>query len=223
MVLDGGGHFSPAGIDGVHTLSCIIIVLDSTWPCRGRFPHITYSNLTAERGYSTSLRQGGMNSIPLWVTYRYWCQLPRKWNGYVIVTSHDTSSERAPASVEKKAPKQRAHRVFCGLPWPSQYLGYLFCWVRLMVRRTTPSCRPCMPVLHRFGKGSTTRKLSHAHLCLRFDFFVFCFMFFQRLRVAQKTSTSIHLFTPRPDYISQRPLLTHTHKTKALAFDTTKP
>ena len=25
---------------------------------------------------------------------------------------------------------------------------------------------------------------------------------------------SIHLYTPRPDYISQRPLLTHTHKNK---------
>ena len=34
---------------------------------------------------------------------------------------------------------------------------------------------------------------------------------------------SIHLYTPRPDYISQRPLLTHTHKNKALASDTTKP
>ena len=35
---------------------------------------------------------------------------------------------------------------------------------------------------------------------------------------------SIHLYTPRPDYISQRPLLIHTtHKNKALASDTTKP
>ena len=34
---------------------------------------------------------------------------------------------------------------------------------------------------------------------------------------------SIHLYTPRPDYISQRPLLIHTtHKNKALASDTTK-
>ena len=65
MVLDGGGHFSPAGIDGVHKLSFIIIVLDSTLPCRGRFPYTTYDNLTTERGYSASLRQGGMNSVPL--------------------------------------------------------------------------------------------------------------------------------------------------------------
>ena len=35
---------------------------------------------------------------------------------------------------------------------------------------------------------------------------------------------SIHLYTPRPDYISQRPFLIHTtHKNKALASDTTKP
>ena len=32
-----------------------------------------------------------------------------------------------------------------------------------------------------------------------------------------------NLYTPRPDYTSQRPLLTHTHKNKALASDTTKP
>ena len=25
MVLDGGGHFSPAGIDGVHTLSLLLL------------------------------------------------------------------------------------------------------------------------------------------------------------------------------------------------------
>ena len=35
---------------------------------------------------------------------------------------------------------------------------------------------------------------------------------------------SIHLYTPRPDYISQRPLLIHTtHKNKALASDTKNP
>ena len=35
---------------------------------------------------------------------------------------------------------------------------------------------------------------------------------------------SIHLYTPRPDYVSQRPLIIHTtHKNKALASDTTKP
>ena len=35
---------------------------------------------------------------------------------------------------------------------------------------------------------------------------------------------SIHLHTPRSDYISLRPLLIHTtHKNKALASDTTKP
>ena len=35
---------------------------------------------------------------------------------------------------------------------------------------------------------------------------------------------SIHLYTPRPDFLSQRPLLIHTtHKNKALASDTTKP
>ena len=35
---------------------------------------------------------------------------------------------------------------------------------------------------------------------------------------------SIHLYTPRSDYISQRPLLIHTtHRNKALASDSTKP
>ena len=45
-----------------------------------------------------------------------------------------------------------------------------------------------------------------------FSFFFF-FLSFRRIRMAQQTSTSIHLYTPRP-YISQRSLLTHTHKTK---------
>ena len=39
---------------------------------------------------------------------------------------------------------------------------------------------------------------NHTHLCLRFDFSFFCFMFFQRLRVVQKASTSVHRYTPSP-------------------------
>ena len=66
-------------------------------------------------------------------------------------------------------------------------------------------------------------------MCIYMDCHLLCvsvfrfLYFFQRLRVAQKTSTSIHLYAPRPDYILQRPLLTHTHKSKALASDITKP
>ena len=48
-----------------------------------------------------------------------------------------------------------------------------------------------------------------------FLFYVFRFLFFLRLRVAQKTCTSISLCSvSRPDYISQRPLRPHTHKRK---------
>ena len=35
MVVDGGGHFSPAGIDGVHTLTFLFSSLAAHWPCRG--------------------------------------------------------------------------------------------------------------------------------------------------------------------------------------------
>ena len=39
-------------------------------------------------GTVTNPRQGGIDSVPLWVTHRYWCQLPRRWNGYGIVSQH---------------------------------------------------------------------------------------------------------------------------------------
>ena len=48
-----------------------------------------------------------------------------------------------------------------------------------------------------------------------FLFFCFSFSVFLRLRVAQKTCTNTNLYSvSRPDYISQRPLLPHTHKKK---------
>ena len=53
-----------------------------------------------------------------------------------------------------------------------------------------------------------------------FMFFCFSFSVFQRPCVAQKTCTSyssVFCILLAPDYISQRPLLPHTHKSKALA------
>ena len=65
VVLDGGGHFSPAGIVGVHTLSLLLLsqsahdraAVDSHIQDRSRYTRIT-------RGYSNP-RQRGINSVPL--------------------------------------------------------------------------------------------------------------------------------------------------------------
>ena len=43
MVVDGGGHFSPAGIDGVHTLTLLFSSLTAHHRAEGN-PH-TYRNL----------------------------------------------------------------------------------------------------------------------------------------------------------------------------------
>ena len=48
MVVDGGGHFSAAAMDGVHTLSLLLLSYTAhdraegnphTWPCRGYSTH----------------------------------------------------------------------------------------------------------------------------------------------------------------------------------------
>ena len=74
MVGDGGGHFSPAGIDGVHTLYLLLLSHTAHDRAEGN-PHTHYTRrdtrITTERGYSTSLRPGGMNSVPLRVTHIY--------------------------------------------------------------------------------------------------------------------------------------------------------
>ena len=66
VVLDGDGHFSPAGIVGVHTLSLLLLsraahdraAVDShIQDKKSRHTRIT-------RGYSNP-RQGGINSVPL--------------------------------------------------------------------------------------------------------------------------------------------------------------
>ena len=55
-----------------------------------------------------------------------------------------------------------------------------------------------------------------------FLFFVFCFFYASAWHIKIAQVLICILYTPRPDYISQRPLLPHTHKSKALASDTTK-
>ena len=65
VVLDGSGHFSPAGIVGVHTLSLLLssqaahdrATVDSHTDNKRRHVQLT-------RGYSNP-RQGGINSVPL--------------------------------------------------------------------------------------------------------------------------------------------------------------
>ena len=69
MVVDGGGHFSPAGIDGVHTLTLLL----SSQAAHGRETGDTRVHKKAQR---TQLhryrawvqykpRQGGINSVPM--------------------------------------------------------------------------------------------------------------------------------------------------------------
>ena len=67
MVLDGGGHFSPADIVRVHTSSLLLLSHTAHDRAEGntREHKRRDTRITTERGYSTSLRQGGMNSVPL--------------------------------------------------------------------------------------------------------------------------------------------------------------
>ena len=53
MVLDGGGHFSPAGIVGSHTLSLLLSSQTAHGRAVGKAQEAQYRVLT--RGYSTSL------------------------------------------------------------------------------------------------------------------------------------------------------------------------
>ena len=64
MVVDGGGHFSPAGIDGVHTclsysrpmqhIAVPRVIRYNTYTVQYR----THTLIDTERGYSTSLDRG---------------------------------------------------------------------------------------------------------------------------------------------------------------------
>ena len=73
MVLDGGGHFSPTGIDGVHTLSLLL----SSHTAHDRVEGNPIEQYT--KRHSNNIRtwvqykpiQGGMNSVPLRVTHRH--------------------------------------------------------------------------------------------------------------------------------------------------------
>ena len=66
MVVDGGGHFSPAGIDGVHTLS-LLLLSHTAYDCAEGNPHTHYNNINVETNTWVQYkpRQGGMNSAPL--------------------------------------------------------------------------------------------------------------------------------------------------------------
>ena len=69
MVLDGGGHFIPAGIDGFHTLSLLLAPLVA----HDRATKDTHTHTVKERHNSLGLnvgtvhnpRQGGINYFPL--------------------------------------------------------------------------------------------------------------------------------------------------------------
>ena len=65
------------------------------------------------------------------------------------------------------------------------------------------------------GNSSNKRRKS----CVNFCSSVFRFVFFNASAWHRKLVQVFNciLSTPRPDYISQRPLLPHTHKSKALA------
>ena len=69
MVLDGGGHFIPGGIDGFHTLSVLLASLVA----HGRATEDTHTRTGKERhntlglnvGTVHNLRQGDINFLPL--------------------------------------------------------------------------------------------------------------------------------------------------------------
>ena len=62
MVLDGGGHFIPAGIFGLHTLS--LLLLSQAAHDRATVDSHTH-NITLNAGTVHTPRQGGINSVPL--------------------------------------------------------------------------------------------------------------------------------------------------------------
>ena len=73
MVLDGGGHFTPAGIFGVHTLSLLLTSLvahdrakeDTHKHHTGKEHNNIIIIITLNVGTVHKPRQGGINSVPL--------------------------------------------------------------------------------------------------------------------------------------------------------------
>ena len=72
MVVDGGGHFSPAGINGVHTLSLLLLSHTAHDRAEGntrehkRRDHTHYNNHNNYRTWvQYKPRQGSMNSVLL--------------------------------------------------------------------------------------------------------------------------------------------------------------
>ena len=66
MVLDGGGHFSPAGIDGVHTLSLLLSSHTAHDRAEGNpIEQYTERHINNRMWIQYKPRQGGMNSVPL--------------------------------------------------------------------------------------------------------------------------------------------------------------
>ena len=66
MVLDGGGRFSPAGIDGLHTSSLLLAsqAAHDRATVDSHTRNKTHDKRRLTRGYSNP-RQGGINSVPL--------------------------------------------------------------------------------------------------------------------------------------------------------------
>ena len=70
MVLDGGGHFNPGGIDGVHTLTLLFSSHTALDRAEGN-PHTNnnqhrQTDRQIERGYrNLTNTRVGMNSVPL--------------------------------------------------------------------------------------------------------------------------------------------------------------
>ena len=53
MVVDGSGHFSPAGIDGVHTLTLLFSSLAAHGRAEGNTREHNITQRSIESGYST--------------------------------------------------------------------------------------------------------------------------------------------------------------------------
>ena len=122
---------------------------------------------------------------------------PQVYSSVVYIPRHaKTSSHSHP---QKQSLDLRHNKALACIPPARSWL-----LLRVMVSRAREGCQPVretflfLILLQKMGPLGTFLVASRKH--------------------------SINLYTPRPDYISQRPLLIHTtHKNKALASDTTKP
>ena len=125
---------------------------------------------------------------------------PQVYSSVVYTPGHaKTSSHSHP---QKQNLDPRHNKVLACIPPTRSWL-----LLRVMASRAREGCQPVrqtvlfLILLQKMGPLGTFLVASRKH----------------------RPHHSIYLCTPRPDYISQRPLLIHTtHKNKALASDTTK-